>query len=114
MPGNSRHHRGAGQLGTAIRTEPGVIGIRPTAPVAVDGWHASGRPPLGELIVRSSPRYLGGGSAVHAPREQPASATPDLVSATLPPHRRLTSAVHQPCTRRSRRAMTAGRNPFTL
>src|ERR1700722_4757370 len=106
---NSRHRPGLGQLGPAIRAEPGAVGIRPAAPGAVDRWHASGRPPLGELIRRSSPRYLDGGLAVHAPREQPALAAFYLVLATLPPHRRLTSAVYHTCICRFRRATTAGR-----
>src|SRR5271169_1424504 len=98
-PGPGRHRRG--QLGPAVRAEPGPVGIRPTAPGAVDAWHGSARPPLVVLIVfeRPSPRYARGGGAVHAPREQPAPSAPAIFVATLPPHCRLTSAVHPPpCT----------------
>src|SRR5215472_8626787 len=93
-PGPGRHRRG--QLGPAVRAEPGPIGIRPAAPGAVDAWHGSARPPLVVLVVfkRSSPRYARGGWAVHAPREQPAPPAPAIFVATPPPHRRLTSAVH--------------------
>src|SRR5208282_5810935 len=98
-PRPGRHR--CGQLGPAVRAEPGPVGIRPTAPGAVDAWHGSARPPLVVLIVfeRPSPRYARGGGAVHAPREQPAPSAPAVFVATFPPHRRLTSAVHPPpCT----------------
>src|SRR6516225_7008547 len=77
-PGPGRHRRG--QLGPAVRAEPGPIGIRPAAPGAVDAWHGFARPPLVVLVVfeRSSPRYARGGGAVHAPREQPAPSAPTI------------------------------------
>src|SRR6266568_4699546 len=91
-PGPGRHR--SGQLGSAVRAEPGPVGIRPAAPGAVDTWHGSARPPLVVLVVfeRSSTRYARGGGAVHAPREQPAPSAPAIFVATLPPHRCLTSA----------------------
>src|SRR6266851_711641 len=92
QPGTWRHRNG--QLGPAVRAEPGAVGIRPAAPGAVDAWHGSARPPLVVRVVfeRSSPRYARGGGAVHAPREQPAPSAPAIFVATLPPHRCLTSA----------------------
>src|SRR5205807_353246 len=48
-PGPGRYRRG--QLGPAVRAEPGPAGIRPAAPGAVDAWHGSARPPLVVLII---------------------------------------------------------------
>src|SRR6185437_615189 len=112
-PGSGRYRRG--QLGPAVRAEPSPVGIRPAAPGAVDAWHGSARPPLVVLIIvfeRPSPRYARRGRAVHAPREQPAPSAPAIFAATLPPHRRITSAVHPrrallPC--RARRRARPGR-----
>src|SRR5581483_3951766 len=94
-PGPGRYRRG--QLGAAVRAEPGPVGIRPAAPGAIDAWHGSARPPLVVLIIvfeRPSPRYARWGRTVHAPREQPAPSAPAIFAATPPPHRRITSAVH--------------------
>src|SRR5689334_4886886 len=106
-PGSGRYRRG--QLGPAVRAEPSPVGIRPAAPGAVDAWHGSARPPLVLIIVfeRPSPRYARRGGAVHAPREQPAPSASAIFAATLPPHRRITSAVHPrrallPCRARRR------------
>src|SRR4029077_5622663 len=113
---SGRHRRG--QLGPAVRAEPGPVGIRPTAPGAVDAWHGSARPPLVVFIVfeRSSPRYARGGGAVHAPREQPTPSAAAIFVATLPPHRLLPSPVpprHALLPYQAggppRRAVTAGR-----
>src|SRR5581483_11885023 len=107
-PGPGRYRRG--QLGAAVRAEPGPVGIRPAAPGAIDAWHGSARPPLVVLIIvfeRPSPRYARWGRTVHAPREQPAPSAPAIFAATPPPHRRITSAVHPrhahlPCRTRHR------------
>src|SRR5579862_23993 len=96
LAGTGAAHSGAGQLSPAIGAEPGVVGIRPTAPGTVNAWHNSARPPLGEHlgIRRCSPTYPRGGPAVEEPREQPAPAgPPGLLVAALPPHRRVTSSV---------------------